>query len=335
MKKPFTFFLLFFTVLFSGVSFAQLKISGSANLVISSGSTVVAEDIVNNGGSITNNGTLEIKGTVENNTTDLTASSSSGTIKFNGTSAQQITGDHDANLYGSVEINNSAGVSLTNTATGSDLTIHGTLALTNGIFTLNGFNLSATSVSGGSASAYIKTNGSGVLKMEVGNSDVSFPVGNSNFNPITLNNAGTSDTYGVRVLDHEPAGASTQHMVDRSWEVTETTAGGSDLTVTTQWNSGEELTGFDRSSSQVGLTTDNGSTYQWATVGAASGSDPYVRNGSGFSGVGTFTVGDYFYGGLNLNMKLFLAGTYNTSNHIMDKTLYDNNLAYHRPVWNQ
>jgi hypothetical protein len=100
----------------------------------------------------------------------------------------------------------------------------------------------------------------------------------------------TTDTYSVRVLDNEPANDSTNGFVDRSWVVGEETAGGSELTVTSQWNGSNELTGFDRTNSAVGLTTDGGMNYLWALYGAAAGSDPYTQTGSGFSSVGTFAV---------------------------------------------
>lgn len=304
--------------------YGQMTLSSGSQIVVSSGSEVVANDITNSGGTITNNGDVSVKGDITNNTSDLFDASSTGTVTFEGTSAQEITGDHDIAFYGTVDINNTNGVSLTATSTGADQTINGTLHFTSGNLTLNGFNLTIGTTdptNAGSTTGYIVTNSTGSVKRTVGSSDVTYPVGNTDYNPVTLNNAGTSDTYGVRVVDNEPANASTNHMVDRSWVVTENTAGGSDLTVTPQWNSSEELTAFDRTSSQVGLTTDNGSSYTWGSVGAATGSDPYTRTGTGFNGVGTFAMGDYYYGGLSVNLKMFLAGAYNTTNHNMDNTL--------------
>ncbi len=304
--------------------YAQMTLSSGSQIVVSSGSTIVASDVVNNSGTITNNGSVDIKGDVTNNTGGLFDSGSSGTVSFVGSSAQEITGAATIHFYGDLEIDNSNGVSLTSTATGADQEVHGTLSFTNGKLTLNGFDLTIDGTadpSGVGATSYIVTNSTGELKRTVGSNDILFPVGNSAYNPITLNNAGTSDTYGVRVVDAEPAGSSTNHMVDRSWVVTEASAGNSDLTVTGQWNSGEELTDFDRTNSAIGLTTDAGSSYTWGAVGAASGSDPYTRSGSGFTNVGTYTVGDYYYGGLSIDLKVFLAAAYNDGNNNMDKTL--------------
>ena len=303
--------------------YGQMTLSSGSQIVVNSGSTVVANDIVNSGGTITNNGDFEVQGDVTNNTSDLFNSTSSGTVTFNGSSAQEITGDHDVNFYGTVDIDNANGVSITATSTGTNQTINGTLNFTSGNLTLNGFNLTIGSTDptgAGASTGYIVTNGAGAVKRNVGGSAVSYPVGNSAYNPVTLTeNSGTADYYGVRVVDAEPAGASTNHMVDRSWVISENVVGGADLTVTPQWNASEELTNFDNTSCQVGRY--NSGTYTWGSVAAATGSGPYTRTGSGFSSVGTYAIGDYYYGGLTIDFKVFLAGAYNTTNHNMDNTL--------------
>lgn len=308
--------------------FAQMVLSSGSHVVINSGSSLVVDDITSTSGTISNSGTVTIKGDLTNNSGDLFDTGSTGTVEFAGSSAQEITGADTVKFYGTLKINNSNGVSLTNTSTGSAQEIEGTLNFTSGTLTLNNFDLiiGNNDPVGTGSSSYIKTNSTGSLKRTVGNSNVIFPVGNSAYNPVTLNNSGTSDMYAVRVADQEPAGSSTNHMVNRSWIISEATSGGSNLSVTAQWNSGEENTNFDRTSSAVGLTTDNGANYTWGATGAASGSDPYTRSGSGFTGVGTFAVGDYYYSGLSLDIKFFLAGAYNTTNHNMDKTLNSSGL---------
>ncbi len=301
--------------------FAQLTLESSANLIVESGSTVIVTGgIVNNSGTIDNKGTIENKGDLVNNTSTLFATTSTGTFKFNGTTAQEITGNFDAGFYGITEIDNTNGVSITTTSTGADQTINGELKFTSGTLTLNGFNLTlgSTDPTGTGASAYVVTNGTGTLKRNVpadGATNVTFPVGNTAYNPLTLQNASgaTTDTYGVKVVDNNPTNFTDDHSVDRSWVVTEETSGGSGLTVTAQWSSGEELTDFDRTSSGIGLTTDDGTTVTWSDMSAAGGTEPYYVSGSGFDGTGTFMVGDYYYGGLKLDLKFFLAGAYNGS----------------------
>lgn len=309
--------------------YAQLVLSSGSQLVVNSGSVVVANDVTNNGGTITNNGDVSILGNVTNNSGALMAGTSAGTLTFEGTSAQEITGTTSSTFYGTVDINNASGVALTATTTGADQTIDGTLNFTSGLLTLNGFNLTlgTTDPTNADASKYIVTNGTGMLKRSVpadGSTTVTYPVGNSAYNPISLQNSATAttDNYAVKVSDSKPTNfAGNEHIVNRSWEITEEVADGSNLTVTTQWNSGEELTDFDRTASTVGVTNDNGTTVSWGSNSSATGSDPYSNTTSGITSTGTFMVGDSYYSGLVLDLQAFLAGAYNTTNHNMDNSL--------------
>ena len=309
--------------------YSQFILSSGANVVVNSGSQIVAASIVNNGGTINNSGTISLSGNLTNNTSTLLNSSSSGTISFDGSSAQEITGDTDAEFYGTLKINNSSGVALTNTSTGSDQTVNGTLNFVSGKLSLNSFNLTlgSTDPTGVSSSAYIVTNSSGSLKRSVpadGSSTIVYNIGNSTYDPLSLQNgaAATTDVYSVRVADGKPSSFSgTTHIVNRYWVVSEANSGGSDITLTTQWNGAEELTGFDRSKSCIGKTTDNGATVNWGTDGSASGTDPYTKSEASLTSFGTFMVGDYYYGGIVIDLKAFLAAAYNTGNDNMDKTL--------------
>jgi len=303
---------------------AQLVMSTGSQIVVASGSQLVVNDITNSSGTIDNDGTVTINGDVTNNGGGLFANTSDGTVTFAGSSAQEITGTAPIHYYGTLNINNSTGVSITNTSTGAAQEIHDALTFTSGKLTLNNFNLTigSTDPTGVGASAYIVTNGTGQLKRIVASSDVIFPVGNSAYNPLTLNNTGTSDTYGVKVVDSKPASFSgTTHIVDRSWDVTEAVPDNSNLTVTTQWNAGEEATGYDRSTSAMGITTNGGSDVTWSASSTSTGSNPYVHSQSGYTGVGTFMLGDYTYGGIVIDLQAFLAGAYNSTNHNMDKDL--------------
>ena len=303
---------------------AQIILLSGTTIEVPADSYLVVNALKSTSGTIVNAGTVIIKGDVTNNNGGLFDSESTGTVTFTGSSAQEITGAATVHFYGALDINNSSGVSITSTTTGATQEIHGTLGFTSGKFTLNAFNLTLDGTAdptGVGATKYIVSNSTGELIRTVGATNILFPVGYSAYNPIILNNSGTSDDYGVRVVDNEPTNSSTSHMVDRSWVVTEANSGNSNLAVTTQWNSGEELTSFDRTNSVVGITTDGGTNYTWGAAGAASGSDPYTRIGSGFTGVGTFAVGDYYYGGLTIDLKVILAAAWNDGTNNMDITL--------------
>jgi hypothetical protein len=73
-----------------------------------------------------------------------------------------------------------------------------------------------------------------------------FPVGSTAYNPITFNNSGTADIFSVRVVDATPTSPNNSNVVvNRQWQVTEVTAGGSNISVVAQWNSpSEEAAGF-------------------------------------------------------------------------------------------
>ena len=299
MKKLTTIIIVLLCV---GTTYAQLIITSNAQLVVNTGSTVIANGgITATNATITNNGTIENKGHLVNNTSGLFAGTSTGTFKFNGSTAQEITGDTDADFYGILEIDNSSGVSITATATGSDQTVNGAFTFTNGKLTLNTYDLTigTTDPTGAGAGKYIETNGTGGVIRNVladGSTNVTYPVGNTAYNPLILQNSATAtaDDYTVRVLDYEPKNATTSNMVNRSWVVAEGTSGGSELTVTPQWNSGEE-TGFTRSKCAVGLTMDNGSTYNWKAYSAATGSGTYTQSGNTYMDVGLFAVADKDY----------------------------------------
>jgi hypothetical protein len=322
-----------FTILIA-VSFlagnAQLYNSGG-NITVASGATLVVQgDYTSTGsGNIDIDGIVDLKGNfINNNTSGGIDQSSTGTLNFSGTSAQQISGSRETLFFGTLNINNSAGVSLTTLSTGATQSIQGLLNFTAGKLILNDFNLiiSQTDPTGFDADEYIVTNGAGMVSRIVEGSDVIYPVGNSTFNPVTLSNNGLIDIYSVKVNDGTPAGwtGGDNHVVNRYWQVAETLEGGSDLAVTPQWNSSEEQAGFDRTDAAVGLTRDDGATFAWAASGASAGTDPYTRSGSNFTGPGTYMVGDYFYEGLELDLDFFLAGPY--SGGTMSKTL--NTLGY-------
>ena len=325
MKKSLLILLITFAFM---TGYSQMLVDGGS-VVVQTGATLVIDGDLTmaSSGDIQIDGDVELKGDFINNTGTVNAAST-GTLAMNGTAAQEIKGSAST-TFGStltLEIDNTTGVSLTS----MDETVNGTLAFTSGLLTLGTYNLTvgSTDPTGAAAGQYVQTNSTGELKRSVpadGATNVPFDVGNSAFNPLVLQNSGTAttDTYGVIAQDGLPGSfTGTDHAVNRHWDVTEDTPGGSDLTTTAQWIGSEELTNFDRTDCSVGLTVDAGATVAWTASGAASGTSPYTRSGAGFTGVGTFMVGDYFYEGLDLDLDLFLAGPYSAGS--MSNAIYLN-----------
>ena len=104
---------------------AQLVLSTGSQILVTSGSTLVVNAVVNTSGTIDNAGTVSVKGDVTNNSGGLFDSGSTGTITFTGSSAQEITGAVPVHFYGITNINNSTGVNLTNPTNNAAQEVHG------------------------------------------------------------------------------------------------------------------------------------------------------------------------------------------------------------------
>jgi hypothetical protein len=266
----------------SAIDFSTYVLSGNVFNLASGGNAITG----NTAGFVV---APTLSGSVQ--TTTRTFSTSANFI-FYGSSAQ-VTGSATPASCNFLSIANTAGVTLTNSMT---LLAPGQLTfITPGNLILGTSDLTLSStvaIAGASASAYVQTNSTGQLKQTVGAGVVSYPVGNSAYNPMTLDNtSGTSDIYGVRVLDviTSPAPLDPTKLINRYWNVTEGTAGGSNLTVTAQYNSGEENANFAAGSQLrldlfTSLWTDYNST--------SSGSGPFVvTSATTYASAGTFGIG--------------------------------------------
>ena len=271
---------------------AQTIITIDGSQLVQDGSYIVLDNSkwVNNGTFKANSGTFKVSG----DATDANAS---------------LDGSSSTTFY-NLEINKSSNNALLENA----ITIANTLTLTSGHLDINDMNLTISSggtISGGSSSSYVQTTSTGTLIQEVSSSNVVFPIGNESYTPVTLNNAGTTDDFNVRVdntvyQDGTNGNAITTDVVDATWYINETTASGSDITAIFQWNGSDELTDFDRTQAFVSAYH----TSQWnnGTASAASGSNPYTFTESGISTFSPFVVASdvnvlpvellYFYGEL-------------------------------------
>jgi hypothetical protein len=223
-------------------------------------------------------GTIALAGDITSQITGFT-NNFTGTYEFTGAGQTVPSG-----TYSSLTVNG------TGTTLGGNVTVT-TLNLTSGNLVLGGSSLTANTVNGGSASSYVQTNGAGVLTINnVGASNVVFPVGNTSYNPITINNGGTPDnfTVGVQNTIDNPTLDNT-HAVTRQWNISEAVAGGSSCTLTFQWNTADEGASMSHLANYVGHW--NGATYDLFSTSVA-GSNPWTASVSSITTFSPFVVTD-------------------------------------------
>lgn len=298
-----------------------VSVAGSWLFNATSGATTVTGSVTNSGGSITMGtaaAALNVTGAFANTTGTFSMSSNIGgdlyvggnlsnggtfthnsrAVFFNGTT-QTVSGSFNtngaSNGFAFVRINNGTTVTL-----GAAATIINDLTFNSGKIALSTFNLtmvSGSTISTPTSSSYVQTNGTGQLRQIVAASNVTFPVGNSAYNPLTLNNTGTSDTYGVNVLDGVlPVANDATYTINRRWQVTELASGNSTLTATAQYNTGEENTNYSTGTVDY-LGFYNGTA--WNQIAATrSGSNPFsVVNNSAFNlTAADLTTGTQYFG---------------------------------------
>jgi autotransporter-associated beta strand protein len=268
------------------------------NLTVTSGTLQV-----NNGVTLTINGALSVNSgtTITLSGTGKIVYGSGSSLVYNASVSQTTTDVEWPLLNGPASVTVGAnGVSLHAPRTISEtLTLSGNLGLGTSNLTLS----SGATISGATSASYVVTNGTGYLQRNSITSSTIFPVGNSSYNPISILNAGTVDDFTAQVSDEiltngTSGSALTTNVVDRTWSVTEGSAGNSDVTLTAQWEASDELTGFTRGSCFLGHYTGG-----WASTTAASagGSDPYTISRSGITSFSPFGIGS----GTALPIKLF------------------------------
>ncbi|NOT52609.1 MAG: hypothetical protein HOP10_15200 [Chitinophagaceae bacterium] len=277
---------------------AQLYID-NATFFIQSGATVTVQGDVTSNVDIQGPGLLQLKG------------SSNQNVNMNGFTIPNLEMDNTANatLLGHARIGSS-------------------MLFTNGRIQLGTFNMtiaSTATITGHNSSRFFITNNTGNLVRQSLTAAFTYPVGFSTteYNPVTITNAGTSDDYSVRclqnVLANGTSGATlTTNFAGNTWVISEAVGGGGNLSLTNEWAVGDELAGFNRLKS--GIARFNTGT-DWdlpaSNVLAAAGAGPYTRSRSSItnsipSGTpGVFAVGDLDQvNRANLNLKVFLSGPY-------------------------
>lgn len=257
--------------------------------VLSGGSGSAHHISIGTGATLTvgNNGVLNIYGNlVSNGQFNAVA----GSLVFRGTSPQSIA----PFIALHVTMNGAGGIVLDGSSA-----ITGTLTLTNGNITLNSSDLALSSGATGSADSHIITNGPGnvIVTGLAASAARNIPVGSdaTSYNPVTISaNAGhVTDNFTVNCKTGVPvngvAGALfSGDIVNRTWLITEGTAGGSNVNLGFQWSGGQELPGFQRNRAYV--SRHNGAAWVDGPATGASGADPYSISLTGVSSFSPFAV---------------------------------------------
>ncbi|CAN5541845.1 hypothetical protein BH11BAC3_BH11BAC3_10660 [soil metagenome] len=307
-------FLLVFATYAANSASAQLFIDNSAQFTIQTGAVVTVQGDVTSNADILGTGLLQMKGAALQN------------INMNGFTIPNL------------EIDNTSNVTLTGIAS-----ISGNLLFTNGKILLGANDLkmgTAGTITNATNAKYIVTNGAGKLsKAALSAVAFIFPVGKStsSYTPVSISNSGTADVIGVRslasVLTSGTTGtAFTKEVVNNTWDVSESVAGGSVLSMSTTWSSTDELAGFDRTRAGISYyITTPANNVGWdllnSQTGTASGSNPYTYTRTNVTTLGTFAVGTRpVLSPLLFSPKIFLQGPYNTSLGLMGDNLRTANL---------
>jgi len=258
------------------------------NLSVSNGT---ARNIsISNGGSLTVGvgGILEIYGNLANSGT---FNPSAGDLVFRGASSQSASPFTALNV-----IMNGAGGLVLN----GNTSVTGNLLLNNGNISLGSFNLSLGGSSIGSVNAHIITNGTGnVIATNVATLNLrTIPVGinSTSYNPVSFsaNPGHVTDNFTINVkqgvfVNGVSGTLYSNNIVDRTWNITEGTAGGSNVNVTLQWAATQELAGFQRNRAYV--MQHNGTSWLPGPNTGASGADPYTKTLENVSSFSPFAVG--------------------------------------------
>ena len=266
---------------FNNISFAGSAVKSATGILTINGNTTI------NSNFSAGNYTHTLSGSWTNNGT-FTAGTS--TLLFT-PATSKIIGGTSITSFNNLTLNGAGGMVL-----GVNTSVVGTFTLTSGLMDVSNYTLFAGAISGGSASCYVKTSGTGRLKRTItaGATVYAYPIGKSAYNPISISSSatgsGNSDDYSLRVED----GALTNTNVDsktinRKWFITSSSVGVTSLTITATYNSGETSASFNAASSpRIGYYS--GST--WASGAAtAAGTGPYTFTASGSTMDMTSTTG--------------------------------------------
>jgi hypothetical protein len=295
--------ILMFLSLIAGAVQAQF-INNGATVTIQPGATLRVEtDFINNSGTVTNSGTLEVQGNFDNNATFTSTDPS--TVRFIGTADANVS--TGGAVLRNVEMSKNGGDIL---LVDNSMSIAGTLNF-NGDDTriVTGAQSlvlpTSADITGVDANEYVATTGVGrLIKTVAGNATVNLEVGDlTNYTPVSSVVTGTTytaATLGGRAIiapSLTAKYADASDYINREWQVAATGIAGYANTMTGTYVAGDVV---GMSSLVKGATFHTG---DWRFDGSSSGASTVIAS---------TTNTDVRLSGLNffgkVNLKAYLAG---------------------------
>ena len=278
-----------------------------------------------NNGTVTTSGAAKIILNDAKFVNDGTFVAGNSQVEFTGTANATIEGTSPTTFY-NLKVNKTTN----NVGLVQNVTVENEVDLAIGKLVLGDYDLTmgdaADFSSNISETQYVQTDGTGFLIRKVETAGVLFPVGNATFNPAVLKNIGTVDNFSIRTLDNfyedgTTGNIVTEDVVNRTWLVEESVAGGSDLTLRLLWLPSQEATGFTPAESY--MTYHDG--VEWIDFSEdAALTDGTFTNYSYLESIGVSDFSPFSIRSGRLvaaTLKMFLEGSYSSGTGLMGDNL--------------
>lgn len=303
-------------------------INNGATVTIQSGATLRIEtDFINNSGTVTNNGVLEVKEDFTNAAAATFTSAVGSTVKFIGDTPSTVTSNGDAFHHVSME------KTAQNITLADAMSVAGTLTFTedNNKVILGANNLTIQeggSIASADDNEYVVTDGAGLLVKKVtSDGTYIFPIGDdiSDYSPLSLNYTGSygaNANIGAKVIDavhpniNNPS-TSNAHL-SRYWHVDGSNITGYNASYTGTYVSGDAI----GTASLIEGATYESSTWNH-TMSSTNGSST-VTGSSSLLPV-DFTGRDKI--NIILNLTAYIEGFMNAGNTAMVPVLQNSGVS--------
>jgi len=288
----------------TGLNNVELLMNNTNDSVRLSSNTTIKGSLILDRGALNINGKkLYLQGILMSTTNGSFQGNSSSELYINPTAGlvDTVYFDSSMNRLNVLSINTGNG---SNVKIGSDLNVE-SVVLTNGGITLYNNDLiinSTGSISGYTTSKYIRTEGSGSLVMNVNSSSpfIMYPVGTmTNMAPAYIQRNSGSGMIGVSTHNgifqlgtYGVNNATTESVVDRTWDVKSVGSGSIDLNIKFEWTTAMEVNGFDRNNAYISHYTSAAWDAPTATSAATVGTGIYQITRSNVTSLSPFAVVD-------------------------------------------